>query len=284
MCTCSSFLKALPLKRYEANKSNKTRENVGQLKPSLVLLGGNNPTTWIIYNRLVQEFGPFPAVIESHISRLSMLRNRMRKLGLATVLSQVGFVMVIRPLLNYFGRNRIRRICRRFGLERTEPYTSHVIHVDSANGTACEMLLKERRPKVVIVNGTRILRAPILHATDATFINIHQGITPLYRGAHGAYWALSQGDPKHCGVTIHLVDAGIDTGNIIGQAEIAPQTDDNFATYPYLQTAAVIPLLLDAARHALAGTLETTPVQGPSRVWYHPGFFLYLWGRLRGVC
>lgn len=255
-----------------------------QLKPSLVLLGGNNPATWIIYNRLVQEFGPFPAVIESHMSRLSMLRNRMRKLGLVPVLSQVGFVMLIRPLLNYYGRHRIHRICKRFGLERIEPYTPHVIRVDSANSKACETLLKKHKPKVVIVNGTRILRASVLHATNAIFINIHQGITPLYRGAHGAYWALSQGDPKHCGVTIHLIDAGIDTGNIIGQAEILPQADDSFATYPYLQTAAAIPLLLEATRHALAGTLAATPVQGPSRVWYHPGFLSYLWGRLHGVC
>ena len=252
-------------------------------KPNLVLLGSDNPTTWIIYNRLVQEFGPFPAVIESHVSRFAMLRNRFRKLGVAPVLSQVGFVILIRPILSYFGKRRISQICRRNGLERTEPFSTRIIRVDSANGPVCQNFLAEHRPQVVIVNGTRILRSNILHATNAVFINTHQGITPLYRGAHGAYWSLFQGDPEHCGVTVHLVDAGIDTGNIIGQAKIAPQAEDSFVTYPYLQTAAALPFLLEAARNALAGTLKTTTIQGPSRVWYHPGFFSYLGGRLRGI-
>ena len=251
--------------------------------PNLVLLGSDNPTTWIIYNRLVQEFGPFPAVIESHVSRLAMLRNRFRKLGLGPVLSQIGFVILIRPLLNYHGKRRINRICRLNGLERTEPFSAQIIRVDSTNGATCENFLSESKPRVIIVNGTRILRSNILQATDAVFINSHQGITPLYRGAHGAYWSLFQGDLEHCGVTVHLVDAGIDTGNIISQAKIAPQADDSFVTYPYLQTAAALPLLLEAVRNAIAGTLKTITIQGTSRVWYHPGFFSYLIGKLRGI-
>jgi phosphoribosylglycinamide formyltransferase-1 len=252
-------------------------------KPNLILLGGDNPTTWIIYNRLVHEFGPFPAVIERHVSRLAMLRNRFRKLGLGPVLSQVGFVILIRPFLNYFGKRRISQICRRDGLERTEPFSNRIIRVASANGAVCQNFLTGLQPKVIIVNGTRILRSNILRATDAVFINTHQGITPLYRGAHGAYWSLFQKDSGHCGVTVHLVDEGIDTGQIISQEKIAPRADDSFVTYPYLQTAAALPLLLEATRDALAGTLKTTAIHGPSRVWYHPGFFSYLSGRLRGI-
>ena len=252
-------------------------------RTDMILLGGDNPTTWIICNRLVQEFGPFPILIESHASRLAMLRNRIRKLGLRQVLSQVGFVTLIRPILNFLGKGRINQICRLHGLERHEPFSAKIKRVDSANGAACQSVLIECKPKVVIVNGTRILSGGILELTDAVFINTHQGITPCYRGAHGAYWSLHQGDPEHCGVTVHLVDAGIDTGQIIGQAEIAPQADDNFVTYPYLQTAAALPLLLIAARNAIAGTLKTAEAKGPSRVWYHPGFFSYLFGRLRGV-
>ena len=41
---------------------------------------------------------------------------------------------------------------------------------------------------------------------------MHAGITPQYRGVHGGYWAVVNNDPEHCGVTIHFVDKGIDTG------------------------------------------------------------------------
>jgi folate-dependent phosphoribosylglycinamide formyltransferase PurN len=181
---------------------------------------------------LVQEFGPFPAVIESHVLRLAMLRNRFRKLRLSAVLAQVSFVVLIRPVLNYFSKRRISQICRLHGIERAASFSTHIIRVDSANGDICQNFLTEHKPEAVIVNGTRILRSNILNATDAVFINTRQGITPLYRGPHGAYWSLFQGDPEHCGVTVHLVDSGVDTENIIGQTKIAPQTDDSFATYP----------------------------------------------------
>ena len=54
--------------------------------------------------------------------------------------------------------------------------------------------------------------SPLLEAVPAVFLNTLAGITPSYRGVHGAYWALVQRQPDACGVTVHLVDAGIDTG------------------------------------------------------------------------
>ena len=252
-------------------------------KPNLVLLGSDNPTTWIVYNRLVEEFGPFPALIESAISRRVLFKNRIRKLGLLAAVSQVAFVGLIRPFLRYFAKQRINQICRLDGLECVEPMSTHITKIASANGEDCAKFLREAEAKVVIVNGTRILRPHILNSTSAIFLNTHQGITPEYRGAHGAYWALEQNDAANCGVTIHLVDEGIDTGNIVGQAKIIPSSEDNFSSYPFLQTATALPLLLTAVRNILGDKLETTPIQGLSRVWYHPGFFTYIFGRLRGI-
>jgi phosphoribosylglycinamide formyltransferase 1 len=252
-------------------------------KPSLVLLGSDNPTTWIIYNRLAREFGPFPALIERHVPRRKLFEIRARKLGWVTALGQVAFVMLVRPILNRTAKRRIRQICQREGLERIEPFSTHITKIESANGEFCESFLRDSNIDVVIVNGTRILKPHILDATPAIFINTHQGITPQYRGAHGAYWALLQDDAEHCGVTVHLVDEGIDTGNIIGQSKITPQADDSFSTYPYLQTAAALPILLDAISCTKAGTLNTTAITGSSKVWYHPGFFTYILGRLRGI-
>ena len=249
--------------------------------PSLVLLGSDNPTTWIVYNRLVQEFGPFPALIEQHVSRRKLFWTRARKLGWGAALAQVAFVKLVRPSLARVAKRRIRQICQQEGLECTEPLSTHITHIDSANGDFCERFLRECNADVVIVNGTRILKPDILNATSAPFINTHQGITPQYRGAHGAYWALLNNDAEHCGVTVHLVDEGIDTGDIIGQSKITPRADDNFATYPYLQTAAALPILLDAITNS--GPLKTTATTGPSKVWYHPGLFTYIRGRLRSI-
>lgn len=252
-------------------------------RTDIVLLGGDNPTTWIVYNALVQHFGPLKALIEPRVAKRAMFRTRVRKLGLFRVLSQIAFVMLVRPFLRRAGERRIREICQRFGLETIAPLTRDIITIDSANSADCLAVLKEIAPKVVIVNGTRILKPATLASVNAVFLNTHQGITPGYRGAHGAYWALHEDDRARCGVTVHIVDQGIDTGNIVGQALIKPEPGDSFVTYPYLQTAAALPMLLEAVRQALEGALSSEPVSGKSGVWYHPGFFQYLAGRLRGV-
>jgi folate-dependent phosphoribosylglycinamide formyltransferase PurN len=253
-------------------------------KPSnICLLGSENPTTWIIYNQLVQEFGFFPVIIEESVAKHVLIKNRIKKLGLFPVLSQVGFILILRPWLNFRDNRRIRVICRTFGLEVAAPQTDSIKHVASVNSAEVQAMLQEMQPQVIIVNGTRIIKPATLKATSARFINAHQGITPQYRGAHGAYWALLNNDLAHCGVTVHLVDEGIDTGDILGQAMIAPTPEDSFVTYPYLQTAVAIPMLRQAIADALAGTLKPRPISGVSKIWYHPGFFQYLLGWWRGI-
>lgn len=251
--------------------------------PKLLLIGSNTPTTWIIYNRLVREFGLFEAIIEEKVAKSSLLKNRARKLGWFSVLDQIAFVALLRPIINYQASRRIRTICKLNDLEAQQPYSPAVKHLANINSPESIALINAAAPDVVIVSGTRILKKDILRSTRGLFLNCHQGITPQYRGGHGGYWALYAKDPARCGVTVHVVDEGIDTGNIVSQATITPEAGDSFATYPYLQTAAALPILVKAIRDAAAGKLETRAVSGNSAIWYHPGFWQYVSGWLRGV-
>ena len=249
----------------------------------ILLLGSNNPTTWIVYNELVGQFGQFPAIIEQSLSRRVLLQNRLKKIGLRRVVSQIFFALLVRPVLRWHYAQRVHYLSRLHGLETTRPVSDAIHHVNNVNAADCHALIEKLKPDIVVVNGTRILNRKTLSQLNATVINTHQGITPSYRGAHGAYWALTQNDPAHCGVTVHLVDEGIDTGNIIAQSVIAPEANDSFVTYPFLQTAKALDLIVAAIRDFQAGTLKTTPISGASKVWYHPGVFEYLGFALRGV-
>jgi hypothetical protein len=80
---------------------------------------------------------------------------------------------------------------------------------------------------------------------------------------------------------LHLVDPGIDTGAVLYQARLTPTAADNYATFPYLQLAAVLPLIEQAARDALAGKLNPQIVSLPSRLWSHPTIWSYLAAALR---
>jgi folate-dependent phosphoribosylglycinamide formyltransferase PurN len=89
------------------------------------------------------------------------------------------------------------------------------------------------------------------------------------------------------GVTIHWIDPGVDTGQVIKQARIQTGPDDNFSTYPYLQLAAGLPLLVETVREFLQGKVTESPLPGReglrSGLFYHPTAWAYLLGRLRGV-
>ena len=91
-------------------------------------------------------------------------------------------------------------IKRQFHLD-ISPVDGRVIRVPSVNSGKARRALREFSPQVVVVNGTRIICNETLCAVDAPFINTHAGITPLYRGVHGGYWALREGRPDLVGTT-----------------------------------------------------------------------------------
>lgn len=136
------------------------------------------------------------------------------------------------------------------------------------------------RPLVVVINGTRILTRETLTAFRIPVLNVHAGITPKYRGVHGAYWALANKDREHCGVTVHLVDEGVDTGGILHQALIQPGPQDHFATYPTLQMVTGSHLLCRAVGEVISGTASVIQASAESKRWYHPTLWGYCWNRL----
>jgi Formyl transferase len=86
--------------------------------------------------------------------------------------------------------------------------------VDSINDRCVTDLLLRLRPDLTIVIGTSVLRSQTLQAAG-TAINIHGGYLPYYRGNHCFFFALYEGAFDRIGSTIHYVDSGIDTGDII---------------------------------------------------------------------
>src|SRR5258707_5810338 len=248
------------------------------------MLAGNHPSTAIVYNAL-RHFRIQRVIIERAPPRRQLLLRRVKRLGIATVIGQILFRLVIVPYLDAQSKRRIKEIKDEFLLQNTKLDEAIITRVDSVNSEQTAEVLRKLNPDVVIVNGTRIIAESILSCIRAPFVNTHTGITPRYRGVHGAYWALVEGKITPCGVTIHLVDPGIDTGKILRQAVITPTDRDNFVTYPLLQLGVGIPLLISSVANLLAGHMDGPDGQpGQSRLWSHPTAFEYLYNRIaRGV-
>lgn len=78
------------------------------------------------------------------------------------------------------------------------------------------LLSKEEPDLVVSIRYRRILREQAIAVPTHGVINLHSGILPDYRGVMATFWAMLNGEAE-IGSTLHrIVDAGIDTGPVIG--------------------------------------------------------------------
>lgn len=76
-------------------------------------------------------------------------------------------------------------------------------------------ILKALRPEcIVVVAFGQILPPDVLKIPGYGCINVHASLLPAYRGAAPVHWALINGEEK-TGVTTMLMDAGLDTGDIL---------------------------------------------------------------------
>lgn len=88
-------------------------------------------------------------------------------------------------------------------------------------------LCKERDIELVCLAGfMRIVKGRILEEYSGKMLNIHPALLPSFKGLHGQKQALDYG-VRYSGCTVHLVDAGIDTGPIIIQRVVPVHPGDD---------------------------------------------------------
>jgi phosphoribosylglycinamide formyltransferase-1 len=81
-------------------------------------------------------------------------------------------------------------------------------------------LLQQEHVELVVLAGfMRIVGPQLLAAFPRRIVNIHPSLLPKHRGLRAWELALAAGD-RVAGCTVHYVDEGVDTGEIIAQAEV----------------------------------------------------------------
>jgi len=80
---------------------------------------------------------------------------------------------------------------------------------------------------VVSAGYLRVLDDQVVAAFRDRWLNVHPALLPAFPGMHGVRDALAHG-AKVTGVTVHLVDEGIDTGPIVLQEAVAIRDDDDW--------------------------------------------------------
>jgi len=113
----------------------------------------------------------------------------------------------------------------------------------------------------------QIIREPLLSVPTLGFINGHAGLLPRYRGRSVINWAIINGETE-IGVTIHQLDEGIDTGDVLLQERVPIGWEDDYGTM-IPKVAARFPDLMSRTVHGLeVGELEPRP--HPAMGTYYP--------------
>lgn len=263
--------------------ANANGQGHAMTSPTIAMLiqPGQNPE--IVVNAVKAAFPDLVVIEEQPESKKLFIKRRAKKLGWLQALGQLA-TMVVSKYGKRFTTARVAEILEEFGANDRRDSTIRRIAVPSANSAEFVTVMDEIRPAALLLVSTRMLKAETLAAIACPVLNLHAGINPQYRGLQGGYWSRVLADEVNFGTAVHLVDAGVDTGGVLHQIRLKPSKRDTMHTYPLLQTAAATGIVVESLRDAVTGNLKPLKIAGPSRQWYHPPIWTWLWnGVTRGI-
>ena len=119
--------------------------------------------------------------------------------------------------------------------------------------------LRARAPDLLVsVAYDQILRAPVRGVARLGGVNLHAGALPRYRGRNVINWAIINGEAE-IGVTAHLIDDGIDTGDVVLQRFLPIGWTDTYGDVLARVVEAIPPMAADAVDLITAGGLVARP-------------------------
>ncbi len=115
------------------------------------------------------------------------------------------------------------------------------------------------KPDAIIVVGYgRIIPQWMLELPPLGNINLHASLLPKYRGAAPVQWAIANGETV-TGVTTMRIDAGLDTGDILQQRELAIMPDDTAETLATHLASIGADLTIETLQQLQAGSIHPRP-------------------------
>jgi methionyl-tRNA formyltransferase len=107
---------------------------------------------------------------------------------------------------------------------------------------------------MLTVQGTSILKEPLLSMFPSGILNIHGGL-PRYRGVWPMFWALYNEDFDYLKSSLHYINAGIDTGDVILEKKLDLEPDDDHHSLRAKYLVEGTALMIEAVRRLSKGEM-----------------------------
>lgn len=149
------------------------------------------------------------ALLEAGLDVCAVMIAADRRDGPPVARAEPAPVRGLIPLANPF----LERTPAQIAWERGLP----VYELRRPSSPEARAMLAELRPEVACVACFPLrIPASLLALPPLGFLNIHPALLPLHRGPAPLFWTFRAGE-RSAGVTIHFMDSGLDTGDIVAQ-------------------------------------------------------------------
>ena len=190
----------------------------------VMILCGRSPRHLYIANKICSA--SIPVAIVQEVGSHWTLKKIMNLLKPANLYKKIW--RWLRDRKRYLGDKEAQFFFadKKPSLDRTDLINEvpHINHPDVVK------LAEQLQPDIIAVFGTSLIRGELLNKGRLGIVNLHGGLSPHYRGADCTFWALYNKEPEQVGCTLHYIDPGIDSGNLIAHISPAINEDDDELT------------------------------------------------------
>ena len=145
----------------------------------------------------------------------------------------------------------VKQVAVGAGLQILQPEKIRALEVQ-------ETLRSLQPDAIVIIAYGQIIPARLLSIPKHGWINLHGSLLPKYRGAAPIQWAIANGETS-TGLTTMRIDAGMDTGDMLLQAELPISADETTPQLAARMAEAGAPLMVETLRGIASGTISPHP-------------------------
>ncbi|MBR9920819.1 MAG: hypothetical protein GYB31_08265 [Bacteroidetes bacterium] len=151
-----------------------------------------------------------------------------------------------------------------------------ILRCRNLNDKSIEKALNQYDEKLVIFTGGGIIRKNILDRAGDGIINCHLGILPKYKGMDLPEWCLLEDEPDQLGITLHFMDTGIDTGDILRKVKVVPKQPDSIRSLRSGFEPVMVTEMVRVVSDYLNGKVERQPQPKSNKRQYfilHPKLY-----------
>jgi methionyl-tRNA formyltransferase len=160
---------------------------------------------------------------------------------------------------NLLGFRKINHISISKLDEFQSKYSIPVIPCSNLNDKAVVNGLREIQPYLVVFTGGGLIRQDVLSNSGNGILNCHMGLLPSYRGMDVVEWPILEDNIEQIGITVHFMDQGLDTGDILRTRQIQLKPGENISGLRDRIEPIMCQTLVDTCIDFLEGKIERQP-------------------------